>query len=214
MFSTMNIRPHEIKTGEQFRLIHVLSYENVVPFVFKYIKKRNLASLIFLILNAIFLVIGIIKIAEYIFSDLFSWYHLFLNIVLGFIVFPLLLVPIHELTHALMYKLVGAPKIKFGIDLSHYIFYVAADNYAINFKEMFLVAMTPFILISFILIFGAQSLNGPISVSLILTLIAHGTMCVGDFAVLSFFFDNGFKDMITFDIVDEKKAFFYKSVAE
>ena len=210
----MKISPQEIKTSKQFRLIHVLSYENVAPFVFKYIKKRNLASLLFLLLNLIFIVIGIIKIVEYISSDFFSWYHLFLNIALGFIAFPLLLVPIHELIHALMYKLVGAPKIRFGADLSQYIFYVAADNYAINFKEMFLVAMTPFILISSILLYGANSFNGPFSFSLILTLIAHGTMCIGDFAVLSFFYDNGFKDMVTFDIVDDKKAFFYKSEAE
>jgi len=210
----MKIKPHEIKTGKQFRLIHVLSYENVAPFVFSYIKKRNLASFSFFLFNLIYIVIGIVKLGDYISSDIFSWNHLFLNIALGFIVIPLLLVPLHELIHALMYKLMGAPKIRFGADLSQYIFYVAADNYAINFKEMLVVAMTPFILISFILIFGAQSLNGGLSFSLILTLIAHGTMCIGDFAVLSFFFDNGFKDMITFDMVDEKKAYFYKSIAE
>ena len=207
----MKISPQEIITDEQFQLIHILSYENVISFVFSHIKKINLATILFFFFNILFLLFGFFKVLEFVASGFISWKYVLLNIFLGFIFYPVLLIPIHELIHALMYKLIGAPKIKFGTDLSQYIFYVAADNYVINFKELLWVALAPFFLISGFFLLAFHLNHGPYAISFICTLIAHGTMCIGDFAVLSFFLENGHKDVVNFDKIEEKKSYFYKS---
>ncbi len=208
----MKISPQEISTSDKFHLTHVLSYDNIAPFVFSNIKKFNLATFAFYFLNILFVAIGIIAIVIFVSSDFFTWKYTLLNLILGFLIYPILLIPVHELVHAIIYKLIGAPKIKFGIDLSQYIFYIAADNFAVNFKELLWVAVAPFIFISGLAFLAFQLFQGPFAISFILTLIAHGTMCIGDFAVLSFFMENDHKKVITFDNVEEKKAFFYKTL--
>ncbi len=189
--------------------VEVLAYENVIPFVFKNIKQFNLSTAVFYISNIIFFVFLLLHILNSFFTGDYSLGDLFLSGLVGFIVFPILLIPLHEFLHAVAYKIIGAPRIRIGMSLSQYVFYVAADKFVAGFFEMIFVAIVPFVLISALFVYLFMVVDSGISTALLMSLFAHGTMCIGDFAVLSFFIENGRSKLITFDLYEEKKAYFY-----
>jgi len=189
--------------------VEILAYEEIIPFVFKNIKQFNISTIVFFISNAVFLIFLLMYVLISMLEGEYSLWHLFLSGLLGFIVFPILLVPLHEILHAAVYKLLGAARIKIGMSLSQYLFYVTADRFVAGYYEMIYVALAPFVLISSLLVYLFLTVDSSISTALVMTLFAHGTMCIGDFAVLSFFFENGRSRLFTFDLHEEKKAYFY-----
>lgn len=205
----MKKRPSDIMNDPTYTQVEMLAYEEVVPFVFNNIKQFNLSTVVFYITNTIFLIFLVVHLLSSPFEGGFSLWHFLFSGVLGFIIFPILLVPLHEILHAAVYKLIGADRIKIGMSLSQYLFYVTADRFVAGFYEMILVALAPFVLISTMLIYLFLTLDSGISTALLMSLFAHGTMCIGDFAVLSFFFENGRSRLLTFDLHEEKKAYFY-----
>lgn len=205
----MKKSPLDIMNDPTYLQVEILAYEEVIPFVFKNIKKFNTSTVVFYISNAIFLFFLIVHFLSSPFEGGFSLWHFLFSGFLGFIVFPLLLAPIHEILHAAAYKILGATRIKIGVSLSQYLFYVTADKFVAGFHEMIFVALTPFVLISTMLIYLFLTLDSNISTALLMSLFAHGTMCIGDFAILSFFYENGGSRMVTFDLFDKKEAYFY-----
>ncbi len=192
-----------------YSLVETLAYEEVVPFVFKNIKQFNTSTIIFYFSNAVYFIFLLVYVLSSLHEREYSLWHLLFSGFLGFIVFPILLVPLHEILHAVVYKLLGAARIKIGMSLSQYLFYVTADRFVTGYYEMICVALAPFVLISSLLIYLFLTVNSGISTVFIMSLFAHGTMCIGDFAVLSFFFENGRSRLFTFDLHEEKKAYFY-----
>lgn len=206
----MKISAEEISSNNKYHLIHVLSYDDVVLFVFSNIKKRNFATFTFFLGNILFLLFSFYEFLVFFSTELISWSNILGIFLSGFIIFPIILIPIHELIHAFMYKLCGARKIRFGINLSQYIFYVTADGYVTGFNEIISIAIAPFLIISGLLFYLFYFLPGPFSYGFLCTLVAHGTMCIGDFAILSFFLQKGSSGVVTYDSIKEKKAYFYK----
>lgn len=205
----MKRSPSDIMNDPTCTQVEILAYEEVVPFVFNNIKQFNLSTVVFYITNTIFLIFLVVHLLSSPFEGRFSFWYLLFTGFLGFIVFPILLVPLHELLHAAAYKLLGAARIKIGMSLSQYLFYVTADKFVAGFYEMIFVALAPFVLISSLLVYLFLTMDSGISTALLMSLFAHGTMCIGDFAVLSFFFQNGRSRLFTFDLHEEKKAYFY-----
>jgi len=205
----MSGTPSEIMNNNAYSQVEILAYEEVIPFVFRNIKIYNLSTVIFYFTNALYFIFLLIHILTSFFTGDGSFGNLLLSGLLGFIVFPIFLIPLHEILHALAYKIIGAPRIRIGMSLSQYLFYVAADKFVAGFYEMIFVALAPFVLISVMLVYFSLVVDSSISTALLMTLFAHGTMCIGDFAVLSFFFENGRSNLCTFDLFEEKKAYFY-----
>jgi hypothetical protein len=200
----------QLISGGKFFLFHSLSYERLIDFVFSSIKKSNLSTWVYYSSNIGFLILLIYQSGDIFFRNFMGWGIFALNFFLGLVIFPVLLIPVHEMIHALAYKLLGARKIRFGADLSQFIFFVTADKFVIGFRELILVALLPFVLISGLLLLFFFYFEWQINYSFLLTLIAHGVMCIGDFAIMSYFIENDPYKLLTFDIVDEKKAYFYK----
>ena len=206
----MRANIQQLTTGNAYTLHHTLAYDDVANFVFSEIKKRNVATSIFFSINFIFLVFLIYQAYLLMFTGHTGWVLFGLSLVLGFLVLPGLLIPVHELIHAFAYRILGAKKIKFGASLSQFIFYVTADKFVIGYYELIFIAMLPFFMLSGFLLYLFFIFDAWISFSFLCALFAHGTMCIGDFAMLSFFMENEPSDLLTFDNVDEKKAYFYK----
>ena len=131
---------------------------------------------------------------------------------LGFIVFPVLMIPLHEILHVITYYLAGARRIRFGMDLRQYMFYVTAHRFVTGQKQFKLVALTPFVTGSIVLIILILLLPGLWKWSLSLLLFVHATMCAGDFAMLNFYFLNRRKKIFTWDDFDKKIAYFYEEI--
>ena len=139
-----------------------------------------------------------------------GWRVILLQCFNGFILWPVILIPVHELIHAIMYTFTGAPKIKFGVRPEYYLFYVTADKYVIGRNQFFLVAFGPFIIISGLLLWAISFFTPPLAWSFIICLFVHTTMCIGDFALAGFFMQFRKDEIYTFDDTKKGVSYFYK----
>jgi hypothetical protein len=131
---------------------------------------------------------------------------------LGFIVFPILYIPLHELMHVIPYYLTGARKIRIGMDLKQYMFYVSAHKHVATPCQFRVVALIPFVVTSIILLILVLYLPGLWKWSFSLLLFVHATMCAGDFAMLNFYSLHRGKKIYTWDDADLKIAYFYEEI--
>jgi hypothetical protein len=205
----MPVTVEDLQNEDRYSLIEELSIDDIVQFVFRQIRLLNPSTFLFfagLIISFIFMVrmlfLGVLS------GDL-DFSNIILNSLLGFVCWPVLLIPIHELVHALMYKIMGAPALKFGWKPDKFLFYVSADKYVIGKTGFLLVAYSPFILISLVLILLIHLTDYPISWSFAACLFAHTTMCIGDFALAGFFMQHPDNNIYTYDDVENGITYFY-----
>jgi hypothetical protein len=202
----------ELQKEDRFRLVKKLSYDDIIPFIFEYIRKRNIASYLFFILNILLLFFLLAVTVRILFFSGYRWFNLLRYGLLGTVLLPLVLAPIHEGVHGLVYFLAGARRIKFGADLSQFIFYVTAHRYVVGRHTFFPVAFTPFFIINALLILLYLISPPLLAWSILITLFAHSTMCIGDFAMVSFFFEHHAEKILTFDDLNEKTSYFYEKL--
>lgn len=204
----MGIKVEDLDNPQDFRQLAAISYSDLLGFIFQYLKKITLVITLFWILNISFLGIAIITritvASENFFPDILF------HSLLGFIIFPILSIPLHEVLHLIPYYLSGARDIRIGMDLKQYIFYVTAHRYVADSRQFIIVALFPFLIISIAVIVLIIILPGLWKWSLSAFLFAHGTMCAGDAALLNFYFINRGKKIFTWDDADEKMAYFYE----
>lgn len=198
-----------ITNNERYRHLFTLSYDEIVPFVFKYIKKHTFP----IILAWSFLLAIIILMIDFRFALAVD--HRFINILMhssiGIVILPLVLVLPHELLHILPYYLSGARNIRVGADWQQYYFYVTAHLYPVGAATFITVALTPFLVISAALVYLIIITASPLwTWSLLWTLFMHTTMCAGDFALINYYWINRNRKIITWDDADSKKAYFHE----
>ena len=195
---------------EKFNHIKTLRYQEIVGFVFENIKLKNGATrwyfsynLINLILLTSLIIYGL-STGSLVFKTL-SKFFLF-----GLLAGSIAVIPVHEIIHGITYLLHGAPKIFFGADLRQMIFYVASDKYVLNRKGFFRVALSPFIIINLATIFLSIYLNINWCIFALSFLLFHNIMCIGDFAMVSYFLKHKDKELYTYDDHKEKTSYIFE----
>lgn len=206
----MAIQVEDLEDQTRYRQILSVSYDELVTFVIEYVRKRSLLIISFWALCIFFLCIALIVRINI--SGYFPWKNIFFHSILGLVVFPVLAIPVHEFLHIIPYFLSGAKRIRIGMDLRQYMFYVTAHRYVATERQFRLVALVPFLLVSAVLIYLILTLPGLWKWSLSLFLFMHATMCAGDFAMLNFYFLNKGKKIYTWDDFDKKIAYFYEEI--
>ncbi len=101
----MALRVEDLDDEGKYRQLLALSYDEMIPFVFDYVKRKSLLILLLWSVCFIFLLMVIsvrIRIAGYYLQS-----NIFLHSFLGIIVFPILSVPFHEALHIIPYYLSG-----------------------------------------------------------------------------------------------------------
>lgn len=202
----------ELGDTNKFRLLRKISYDDLVSFVFEYLGKRSLLMIFFWGTCMLFLGVAIYFRIEI--AGLYPLSSIILHSILGFIVLPLLSIPLHELLHAAPYYLTGARDIRAGMDLRQLMFYVTAHRYVAGPKQFMMVAAFPFLSISASLLILVLFVPGLWKWSLTLFLFLHATMCGGDFALLNFYYLNRGKKIYTWDDAETKDAYFYEEISE
>lgn len=200
----------DLKDQSRFREINVLQYGDLVGFVLEYLKKRSWLLIFFWSLCLIFFAIALTVRIDI--SGYFQFRNIVLHSLLGFIIFPLLIIPVHELLHIIPFRMAGAKNIRIGADLRQYIFYVTAHRYVINSAQFKFVALVPFIIINAALLLMVFMLPGLWKWSLSVLLFVHTTMCAGDFAMLNYYHLNRHRKIYTYDDADERMAYFYEEI--
>ena len=206
------IQVSDLKDERRFRLITSVEHDNVVPFVFQYIWKKNRVTYLYFGINIIFLAYFLRIITFQMIPGSWGAVTTIWQLFLGFILYPVLLIPVHEGIHGLVYLLEGATNIKFGVDLKQYIFYVTADHFVLGRNSFYRLAFTPFIILSLVLAAASIYIQPPYSWGFLICLFVHGTMCIGDFALVSLFAEYPEKEIYTYDQTSEKITFFYEKV--
>ena len=205
----MHISVEDLKNNEKFTLIHVLSLEDIVQFVFHQIRILNPVTVLFFTAIGLSFFYMVLIFFHGLLPGRWGLVTILFHIICGFVIWPIMLIPIHELLHAFVYKVAGAPSLKFGFKPEKFLFFVSADNYVIEKKWFLPVAFTPFIIISGILILLNLLFSYPIAWSFSVCLFVHTTMCIGDFALAGFFAQLKGKEVYTYDDVENSKTYFY-----
>ena len=204
----MALHVEDLEDQSKFRKILVLRYNDVIDFVLDHIRKKSGLMIFFWSICIIFLVLAVtvrINISGY-----FPWRNILSHSLLGFVIFPVLSIPAHEILHIIPYYMAGARRIKVRMDLKQYIFYVTAHRHVAGPVQFSIVALTPFLLISLALLVLILFLPGLWKWSLSSFLFVHATMSAGDFALLNFYHITGWKKIYTWDDADLKESYFYE----
>jgi hypothetical protein len=206
----MAIKVEDLEDQSKYRQILKIPYDDLVTFVLEQIRKKSGLMVFFWSSCMIFL--GIALFIRLNIGGYFPFRNIFMHSLLGLIVFPLLYVPVHELLHIIPYYLTGAKRIRIGMDLRQYMFYVTAHRHVTGKKQFKLVALVPFLITSTVMLYLILILPGLWKWSLSLFLFVHTTMCAGDFAMLNFYALHKGKKIYTWDDFDEKTAYFYEEI--
>jgi hypothetical protein len=131
---------------------------------------------------------------------------------LAFIGFFVVLIPIHEVIHAVAFKALGAQKVGFGWSTKSMIVYAYAQKFAMTLRENSWVAVMPFIVITISLTI-LWYLFPQWQVFWGLSLFLHTSACIGDFILIKYYFKNKHHNLYTYDDIEgEKRSYFFKEV--
>lgn len=122
------------------------------------------------------------------------------------------LLPLHELIHGLVFKRVGAERVGYGGSLKGLMVYAYAQNLVMTLRELALVAVMPFVVITIVLALAwiIWPLYGVLWGTL---LILHTSGCIGDFALIRYYYKNRRRSMYTYDDVEgERRSYFFETV--
>jgi hypothetical protein len=206
----MALKVEDFEDQSKYRQIQVIPYSDLVNFVLDYLRRKTWLMVFFWTICLI--MVGLAMTVRINIAGYFPFKNILLHTLLGLIIFPILIIPVHEIMHIISFWLTGAARIRIGADLKQYIFYVTAHRHVIRARQFRLVAIIPFVIISAALLAFIFCLPGLWKWSLSLLLFVHTTMCAGDFAMLNFYHINRHRKIYTWDDADEKMAYFYEEI--
>lgn len=205
----MHYSVEDLDDVTRFHLFLSISYNDLAEFVINQLKKRSFITLLFWFLCLLSFTLSLVirlSLARH-----FVWAAIFKHSLIGFILLPVLCIPVHEGLHILPFALSGARNIRVGMDLRQYLFFVTAHRYVAGKRQFTIVALMPFVLITAASIAAIIILPPVWQWTVAAFLFAHTTMCAGDFALISLFNIKG-KEIFTWDDADKRMAYFYEEV--
>jgi hypothetical protein len=205
----MRYSAEDLENQSKFTLLIRFPLNDMLKFVLEYLRKKSTFMILtFWTSCALFFVLSVvIRISI---SGTFRAGSVIMHSILGLIVFPVLIIPVHEALHIIPYYLFGARNIKIGIDLKQYLFYVTAHKFVADRQQFMIVALFPFVLINLTLLILIILLPPLWKWSLSIFIFIHTTACAGDLALLNFYFLNKDKDIYTWDDAEKKITYFYE----
>jgi hypothetical protein len=127
---------------------------------------------------------------------------------LAFVAMLVLLLPLHELIHAVAYRFVGASDIRWDYSLHMMAVWVIAHRFVADGRQFAFVALAPFVVINAGLIVSIL-LFPSAAVFLLFLLLWHLHGCAGDWSLLNFVWINRERGFWTFDDATEGRSYFF-----
>ncbi len=213
MVFVLNPKKMTVQELEQHPAYHpllVLDYNDLLPFIQEQFTSRTGTIRAYIALNVLLL----LGIALFIWIDVangrISWGSFLQWTGLGTLLVFTLIIPLHEGLHGLAYKIIGAPKVTYGVNWQKFYFYAVADRFILNRAAFLFVGLLPFLVVSALAI--VLMFCVPIHLKWMLAAIffMHTGACAGDFALVSFYERHKtYKELLTFDDVEKKLSYFY-----
>ncbi len=211
VWGEMNRKPaiEELEEGTGYEKVITIPYGEIAPFVMANIFRPAAPVMIVWVLTALSLLLsvllwpGLITPAE--------GYGIIAGLVTGLVFLPALLIPVHEGLHIIPYALAGARDIRVGADLRQGIVYVTAHRFVAGKRLFRVVAITPLVTITAILVLLMLLTGAWWRWVLALTIMTHSLMCAGDAAMLAALTRYRRREIYTWDDADREEAYFYVS---
>lgn len=210
-----NITPSELFNNSRYELIETVSYNELKPFILRTIQKKSRIITFYSVLQ----IIAIITLAALFIFFIFRSFSaqsidkaliwLGASLVFSFT----LLIPLHEVIHALAFLLVGKRSIGFGADLKKFIFYAEAHRQVVNQREMTVVALAPLLTIALVsILLGISLWNTPAVLFFAGIFLLHFLFCAGDMAMIAYFRQED--EILSFDDRNERQSYFFRVKSE
>ncbi len=206
----MRITPEELDDQGRYRQLLSLSYDDLVPFILEYFSRRTWLTMAFW--SFCLLLAGLAITIRIHITGFYELKRIILHSILGFVLLPIITIPLHEFLHIIPYFLSGARNIRVGMDLRQYLFYVTAHRQVAGQGLFRIVAIMPFTVLTMTSLILVFTLPGLWKWSFSAFLFVHSTMCAGDLALLNFYHVNRGKKIFTYDDTDLKEAYFYQEL--
>lgn len=124
-----------------------------------------------------------------------------------------ILLPIHEVIHAAVFKYYGATTVGFGGSWKSMIVYAYAHKFVHSGRELAWVAAMPFLVITTMLSL-AWIVWPQYGILFGTTLFIHTTACVGDFVLINYQYKNRHRQIYTYDdLKEEQRSYFFAEKA-
>lgn len=210
----MRLTPGDIIKNPSFVFLDEIHYDDIVDFAGKYLRKRNRSMIFFyFVLIGMFLLM-MVAIGFGMLDHHRGFGAIMKQYLYGIIISFSINIPVHEIIHGIIYVLLGARKIRFGAEFKQLAFYAVADGFVTRKWGFYLIAISPFLVITGLNLAGFIFVPGVASYTYISVLFWHTTMCAGDFALMSYYDTHRDKDIYTFDDVHKRISYFYYRKAE
>jgi hypothetical protein len=126
---------------------------------------------------------------------------------LAFATLLIVILPLHELLHAVAYRLAGAKDIRWDYSVKMAAVWVVAHRFVATGRPFVFVALAPFV-INAALIAGAV-LVPKLAVYLLFVMLWHLHGAIGDWSLLNFIWIHRRAGFWTFDDADVGRSYFY-----
>ena len=202
----------ELENNPRYRKILEISHEELIVFVSEHIKPDNLPMRLFYLFNLPVLAYILYKLYIIVFISPLNWVYLLSVVLLGFILFAIIIIPLHELIHAVAFKVLGAAEVSIHAQWGKMLFYAIANKFVMNSIEFIFLALAPFVVINLALVIAIFNLHGEFKVIAVVFLFFHLTGCIGDFSLLGFLYKNRHQKIVNYDDKELEKSYFYEEV--
>lgn len=194
----------DLQQAERFILLDTLSHHDLLPFLVRYaLKQVNPVTASFYLGLAGYLGVTLMAGIQ---AGLqaFSW----VTQVLWAVAAWLVLIPLHEGVHALVYWILGARDIRVGVSLREGVVYAIAHGFVVSRGEFIGLALAPTVLING----GLAVLAGyaePLRFFALALSLLHFSSAGGDWALLSYLWVKRARPVFTYDDANQKMSFFF-----
>lgn len=186
----------------RYQCAAVIDHDDMLRFVQTYFFKLNPVILIFILFNLICMFAWIVA------TSLIGYDTGIVATTALAVLGMFALIPPHELIHGLVYRAQGAKDVRYGGSLRKLYFYAIAHHFVARTSQMVIVALAPLVVISGLCILLAV-ISPPASPFALALLFMHATAASGDFAILSYLWEQRRKTIYTFDDANTRKSYFY-----
>ena len=203
----------QLQNSGEYELIAELDHYHIKEFVIEQLSGGGKIVKAFMVYQLIMSLVGLLFVTRSIALALHGELT-FLYVTIGSLIFCFtFLVILHELLHGLAVKLTGARKVNFGGYFSKFIFYAEADRHVLNRRQFVFLALTPLAVVKIISLAGAVLfLHHPVFYFFIITMSIHSLFCAGDIGLMTLFYKYNNQEVYTFDVKEERKAYFFRKV--
>jgi len=207
----MNLKIDELENAQKYGLLYELDHNEITKFAQAEFRKRNIFTVLYFAINIIILGCVGFFVASDLLSAKVNGIDMLGGLCVGILFAFSAIILIHELLHVLAYKIVGARQTTIKADWKKFVFVAVADKFVAGSKEFYFIALLPFTVITISLLIGFSFVNGGYWFYVLLgAFFMHTAACGGDFALVSYFWENRTKQLITYDDVPAKKSYFYE----